>query len=195
GCEGPMACVLLVGAGLFIRSFARLLDVNPGFQPARAVAWRIETARHFSNSAQENVFYEDLISRIENLPGVESAGLTDTLPLGRNRSWLAGAKGESYRDGEQPIAFPRVVDAGYLTTMRIPLRAGRSFDARDTPQSEPALVINENMAKNLWPTKEAVGQMAVVNGNDFRVIGVVGNVRHSALETEASAEMYLLGTQ
>ena len=193
--EVAMACVLLIGAGLFLRSFARLLDVNPGFQAARAVAWRIETARHFSNGAEENVFYEDLISRIENLPGVESAGLTDTLPLGRNRSWLAGAKGESYRDGEQPIAFPRIVDAGYLRTMRIPLRAGRSFDARDTPQSEPVLVINENMAKNLWAAKEAVGQVAVVNGKDYRVIGVAGNVRHTTLETEAAAEMYILGTQ
>jgi predicted permease len=197
--EVALACMLLVGAGLFLHSFARLLEVDPGFQPARAVAWRIETARQFSNPVEENMFYEDLINRIQNLPGVESAGLTDTLPLGRNRSWIAGAKGESYPGGNFPVVFPRVVDEGYLRTMRIPLRAGRGFDARDNSQSEQNVVINENMAKSLWPVGKAVGQVvAVVNGKDYqyyRVIGVVGNVRHSALETEAGAEMYLLGSQ
>jgi ABC-type antimicrobial peptide transport system permease subunit len=72
---------------------------------------------------------------------------------------------------------------------------GESFDQRDKPQSEPALIINEKMAKSLWPAQEAVGQVAVINGNDFRVIGVAGNVRHTALEAEGSAEMYILGVQ
>jgi predicted permease len=193
--EVAMACMLLVGAGLFLRSLIRLLNVDLGFQPAHVLAWRIDTSRHFTDRAQESIFYDDLVQRIEKLPGVESVGLTDTLPLGRNRSWIAGAKGETYRDDQAPVAFPRIVDAGYLRTMLIPLRAGRMFDAQDKPQNEPALVINEKMANNLWPGKAAVGQVAVVNGNDFRVIGVVENVRHTALEAEASPEMYLLGAQ
>ena len=193
--EVAMACILLVTAGLFVRSFQRLLDVNPGFRAEGAVAWPIETARHFDNRTQETAYYQDLVNHIKDLPGVESAGLTDTLPLGRNRSWIAGAKGEFYPEDKTPVAFPRVVDSNYLRAMRIPLLAGRSFDARDTEQSEPVLIANETMAKGLWPGKEAVGQVAVVNGNDFRVIGVAGNVRHSALQSEASPEMYILGNQ
>ncbi len=193
--EVALACVLLIGAGLFLRSFARLIAVDPGFQPARAVAWRIETPRQFSSPDQENLFYHDIVTEIESLPGVESAGLTDTLPLGRNRNWAVAAKGVSYPNGQFPNAFPRIVDAGYLSTMRIPLRAGRGFDEHDSAMSEPAMIVNEIMAKELWPGKDAVGQVALINNKDIRVIGVVGNVRHSSLEAEASAEMYLLGTQ
>src|SRR5439155_21003053 len=120
----------------------------------------------------------------------ESVGLSDTLPLGRNRTWGAGARGVSYPPGEYPIAFPRIVDHRYLQTMQIPLRAGRYFDARDTAESEKVIVINETLAKRLWPGREAIGQMMNLQGGS-RVIGVVGDVRHSALEEAGGPEMYL----
>ncbi len=188
--EVALACVLLVGAGLLIRSFARLLEVDPGFRAEQALAWRIESARTFTNSAQQSAFYERLVERIEALPGVESAGLTDTLPLGRNRSWYARAKGATYQPGQAPIAFPRIIDQGYIKTMRIPLRAGRDFTSHDTLDSERVLIVNETMARRLWPGKDAIGQVALL-GNEWRVVGVVGNVRHSALDEEAGLEMYL----
>ncbi len=124
------------------------------------------------------------------IPGVESAGLTDTLPLGRNRTWGAGAKGVSYAPGQYPIAFPRIVDDRYLQTMRIPLRLGRYFDASDTATSEKTIVINETMARNLWPGRDAVGQIVNVQGGS-RVIGVVGDIRHGTLEEASGLEMYL----
>ncbi len=193
--EVTLACVLLVGAGLLIRSFKRLLEVDLGFSPERAAAWRIETGQRFQNDAQRVAFFNELIRSVEAMPGVESVGLTDTLPLGRNRSWGVGAKGQSYEAGQYPIAFPRIVDHGYLKTMRIPLRAGRDFSEFDTAESEKALIVNETMARRLWPDMDAVGQIALLGGGEWRVVGVAGNVRHSALEQEAGLEMYLPITQ
>jgi len=190
--EVALACVLLVGAGLLIRSFQRLLEIDPGFRPERAVAWRIETGQRFPTSAEQSPFYEKLLGEIETIPGVEAAGMTDTLPLGRNRSWGVRVKGESYQQGQVPIAFPRIVGRGYLEAMRIPLRAGRYFTSRDTAESEEVMIVNETMARRLWPGRDAVGQIALLGGDrEWRVVGVVGDVRHSALEEAASMEMYL----
>jgi predicted permease len=188
--EIAVACVLLVGAGLLIQSFGKLLDVNLGFQPKRAVSWRVDRTRSFGSLAEANRYYDGLIAQVASIPGVESVGLSDTLPLGRNRTWGAGAKGVSYLPGEYPIAFPRIVDQRYLQTMQIPLRAGRYFEASDTAESENVLVINETMARRLWPDRDAIGQVVNVNG-ESRVVGVVGDVRHGTLEEAAGAEMYL----
>ncbi|MBS1788102.1 MAG: ABC transporter permease [Acidobacteria bacterium] len=193
--EVAMACVLLVGAGLLIRSFMRLLEVDLGFRPEQAAAWRIETGDRFQNQAQRNAFFNQLLQSVEAVPGVESVGLTDTLPLGRNRSWVLRAKGETYADGQAPVVFPRIVDHGYISTMRIPLRAGRDFTEHDTAESEKVLIINETAARRIWPGKDAVGQVGFLGDQEWKVIGVVSNVRHSELEKEAGMEMYLPITQ
>ncbi|MBA3711462.1 MAG: FtsX-like permease family protein [Pyrinomonadaceae bacterium] len=188
--EVALACVLLAGAGLLVRSFLQLLEVDPGFQASHAAAWRIESGLVKESPAKRRAFYDELVRKIEAVPGVESIGITDTLPLGRNRSWNVQAKGETYPN-EAPTAFPRLVDSGYISTMRIPLRSGRDFTDRDAAASEKVVLVNETLAKRLWPGKDAVGQQALVNGTERRVIGVVGNVRHSTLEEEGSSEMYL----
>lgn len=193
--EVALACMLLVGAGLLIRSFKRLLEVDLGFRPEQAAAWRVETGNRFQNNEQRVAFFNELIRSVETVPGVESVGLTDTLPLGRNRSWGVGAKGVTYAEGQFPIAFPRIVDHGYIKTMRIPLRAGRNFTAHDTAESEKVLIINETMARRLWPGQDAVGQIALVGRSECRVVGVVSNVRHSSLEESSGLEMYLPITQ
>jgi putative ABC transport system permease protein len=193
--EVALACMLLVGAGLLIRSFKRLLEVDLGFRPEQAAAWRIETGNRFQNNEQRVAFFNELIRAVETVPGVESVGLTDTLPLGRNRSWSVGAKGVTYAEGQLPIAFPRIVDHGYLKTMRVPLRAGRDFTMHDRAESEKVLIINEAMARKLWPGQDAVGQIALVGRSECRVVGVVSNVRHSSLEESAGLEMYLPITQ
>ncbi len=189
--EVALACVLLVAAGLLIRSFAEVLNVDLGFQSRSAIAWRADPVRAFKSLAEGNRYYDQLVEKVAAIPGVESVGLSDCLPLGRNRTWGAGAKGLSYPPGTYPIAFPRMVDHRYLQTMRIPLRAGRYFDVRDTADTEKVIVINETMARHLWPGEEAVGQIVTVGRSDWRVIGVVGDVRHSTLEEQSGAEMYL----
>jgi predicted permease len=190
--EVALACVLLVGAGLLLRSFVTLLDVDLGFQPENAVAWRVDAGNRFDNSApgERVAFYERVIAAFKAVPGVESVGFTDTLPLGRNRGWGIRAKGVDYPKGG-PGAQPRMVDHGYIQTMRIPVIAGRNFSDYDTRDSEKVIVLNEATARELWPGQDPIGQVALVGRDEWRVIGVVQNVRHSSLEEEAGNEMYM----
>lgn len=193
--EVALACILVVGAGLLLRSFLTLLDVDLGFQPDRAAAWRIETGRRFENLAGRLAYHERLMRAVEAVPGVESVGLTDTLPLGRNRSWGVRAKGVTYERGQGPIAFPRMIDSGYLRTMKIPVVAGRDFTHHDSAENQKVIIVNETMGRKLWPGRDPVGQIALVNRDEWHVVGVVSNVRHSSLEQEAESEMYLPITQ
>ena len=189
--EVALACMLLVAAALLIRSFAEVLNVNLGFQSKSTTAWRADPVRRFTSLAEGNRYYDQLVEKVSAVHGVESVGLTDCLPLGRNRTWGAGAKGVSYPPGTYPIAFPRMVDHRYLQTMRIPLRSGRYFDARDTAETEKVVIINETMARGLWPGEEAVGQVVNIGRSEWRVVGVVGDVHHGSLEERPGAEMYL----
>jgi putative ABC transport system permease protein len=131
---------------------------------------------------------------VEAVPGVESAGITDALPLSRDRGWTLAPRGVTYPKGQMPVVHPRLVDWRYLNTMRIPLIAGRGFDAHDTSATENVAIINQKAARLLWPGQSAVGQMLMAPGN-LRVVGVVGNVRHQALEEEGGLEIYLPITQ
>jgi len=193
--EVALACVLLVGGGLLLRSFLSVLDVDLGFQPEGVAAWRVESSRQFEDLADQLVYYEGLAREVEALPGIISVGMSDTLPLGRNRSWGARAKGVVYERGEQPGAFPRLVDSGYLETMKIPLLVGRYLSANDTVDTEPSVVINEVMARAVWPGQDAVGQVLMQGDNEWRVVGVIANVRHTSLEEEGRNEMYFPITQ
>ncbi|MEX2301304.1 MAG: ABC transporter permease [Bryobacterales bacterium] len=191
--EVALACVLLVGAGLLLRSFMTVLDVDLGFQPEQAVAWRVDVGDRFNDAGpgQRVAFYERLVASFKAVPGVESVGLTDTLPLGRNRGWGIRAKGVDYPEGG-PGAQPRMVDHGYIEAMRIPVIKGRSFNEYDTRDTERVMVINEAAAERLWPGQDPIGQVAMVGNNqEWRIIGVVQNVRHSSLEEESGNEMYM----
>ncbi len=188
--EVAFACVLLVGAGLLIRSFLRVLDVDMGFHPERAAAIRVDPDKQYSTQAQQNAYFDELLRRVKEVRGIEAAGLSDALPLGRNRSWGAPAKGQVYPKGKFPVAYVRVVSDGYLKAMGIPLRAGRDLSERDVPSSEPVIVVNETLARTLWPGESALGKIMKVNG-ERRVVGIAGDVRHLALEENSGMEMYL----
>src|SRR5580658_4715576 len=110
--EIAFACVLLVSAGLLVRSFLRVLDVNLGFRPEHAVTVRVDPDASYSTQPQQNAYFDDVLRRVRDIPGISVAGLTDTLPLGRNRSWGAPAKGQVYPPGKFPDAFVRVVTDG-----------------------------------------------------------------------------------
>jgi putative ABC transport system permease protein len=188
--EVALACMLLVGAGLLLRSFSALLQVDLGFQPQHAMAWRVDSSRGFDSLAAANAYLDGAVRSVAAIPGVEAVGLSDVLPLGRNRTWGVRAKGVVYPPGQGPSVFPRIVDQNYLQAMRIPLRAGRFFDERDNAAGEKTVIINENLARALWPDRDAVGQVITQNGGST-VIGVVGNVRHGSLEEAGGNEMYL----
>jgi predicted permease len=189
-CEVAFACVLLVGAGLLIRSFLQVLDVNLGFQPERTAALRVDPDRRPSTQEGQNSYFDDVLRRVRELQGIEAAALTDALPLGRNRSWGVGAKGQTYERGQAPNAFVRIVSDGYMKSMGIPVRAGRELSERDTPASELVIVINETMARRLWPGEDPLGKIVRAD-RERQVVGVVADVRHLALEQGAGLEMYI----
>ena len=188
--EVALACVLLVGAGLLFRSFGALLQVDLGFQPQQAMAWRVDAPRGFKSLAEANQYLDGVVQSVAALPGVEAVGMSDVLPLGRNRTWGVRAKGVDYPAGKGPSVFPRIVDRHYLQAMQVPLRAGRYFDERETADSQKTVIINEHLARELWPDRDAIGQQITQDGGRT-VVGVVGNVRHGTLEEAGGNEMYL----
>jgi predicted permease len=188
--EVALACVLLVGAGLLFRSFGALLQVDLGFQPQHAMAWRVDSPRAFNSLSDANEYLDGIVRTVGAIPGVEAVGLSDTLPLGRNRTWGIRAEGVTYLPGQGASVFPRVVDQHYLQAMQIPLLAGRFFDERDRAGSPRAVIVNENLARRLWPDKDPIGRKITQDGGTT-VIGVVGNVRHGSLEEAGGNEMYL----
>lgn len=187
--EVALACALLIGAGLFIRSFDRLLDVDIGFESDNAVAWRIDGGRGFDSRDERSAYFESVAARVAQMPGVEAVGLTDTLPLGRNREWGIAAKGEEGRPGENSGAFPRIVNHGYADAMGLAVVAGRFFNEFDTSETQRSIVVNEALARRLWGEEDPIGKI-VLNNGEISVIGVVENVRHSSLDTGPSPEMY-----
>jgi predicted permease len=119
-----------------------------------------------------------------------AAGITDTLPLREDRSWAVSGKGQVYPKGYQPEAFVRIVSDGYFEAAGIRLQAGRMFTERDRASSERVVVVNETMARTLWPGQNPIGQ-AITQDGGRRVVGVVSDVRHEALEKAGGSEMYL----
>jgi predicted permease len=190
--EIAFACVLLVGAGLLIRSLIRVLDVDMGFQSARAATIRVDPDSRVTTHEQRNAYTDEVLRRVKEIPGVEGAGITDALPLGRNRTWGARAKGVTYERGRAPTAFVRVVSDGYPAAMGIPLRAGRDLSPSDTLSSKPVILVNETLARTVWPGENPIGKVILgACAAEREVVGVVGDVRHLALESSSGNEMYL----
>ena len=187
--ELALACVLLVGAGLLLHSFLRVLDVDLGFEPSRTAAIKVD----FDDSKAERrgPVLRDMLQRILAVPGIEAAGIADNLPLDMNRSWGLSAKGKQYKPGELPATFVYVVTPGYLNVMGMRMLAGRDISWNDETGKERVVIINQTAARYLWPGEDPVGRIALVNGMDTRVIGVMADVRESSAETAPGWQMYL----
>ena len=188
--EVALVCVLLTGAGLLIRSLSRVLEVQPGFGSQNVIAVRVDRAPGRRETGAANAAYFDaLVREVSGVPGVQALGLTDALPLGDNfgwRRWDASIPGRDEKsDRVNPLV--RIVDQGYLRTMRIPLLAGRAFTASD----DSVIIVNEQLAKTLWPNEDAIGRFVQTSGRIRRVVGVVGNVRYFGLDRDTDFEMYM----
>jgi predicted permease len=193
--EVALACVLLIGAGLLLRSFLRVLDVDLGFQPSRAATIKVDYDDG-GNPARRGAILQEILRRVSAIPGIESAGMSDMLPLDRNRSWGLRAKGRAYRQGENEDAFVYVVTPGYFGAMGMHLREGRDFNWQDSPTSEPVIIINQAAARYHWPGEDPVGRLAQGIGDaDTRVIGVISDVRESSVEETSSPEVFVPATQ
>ena len=193
--ELALACVLLVGAGLLLHSFLRVLDVDLGFEPARTAAIKVDLPYN-QNGDQRGTIAHDMLQRIKAIPGIEAAGISDNLPLGMNRSWSVSAKGKDFNQAQFTPTFVYVVTPGYFNAMGMRLIEGRDISWQDAADGQPVVIINQKAAKFLWPGEDPVGRTALVAGKkEAIVIGVVADVRESSAETEPGWQMYLSRTQ
>jgi predicted permease len=188
--EIAAALVLLVASSLLMRSFIRVLDTSLGFRPAQLARLRVDPPARFKDLPSATAYYAEVLRRMRTVPGVAGASLSDMLPFTGDRSWAIPAEGRTYQRGQYPEGFIRFVDTDYFHTMNIPLRAGRDFTDGDTPDAPPVVIINESMARTLWPDRSAIGQRIYQWTSSMTVIGVVGDVRHTSLESPFTGEVY-----
>ena len=186
--EVALACVLLVGAGLLLRSFVEVLNVDLGFDADRTIALRIDPNATYDSAVTRAVYFGEVVRRVRELPGVEAAGVTDALPLNRDRSWGIRA---STQEDRSHSAHVRMIGQGYFDAMQITIRDGRDLGPEDAPPAAPVVVLNATAARVLWPDREALGQTIITNDVEHRVVGIVDDVRHSSLEEESGIEMYI----
>ena len=189
--EVTLACVLLVAGGLLVRSFRAVLDVELGFDPSNAVAWQLEPSGRFGSLGEKSGFYAGLADRVAAVPGIEDVGLTDALPLGRNRSWSLRVVGQPEpTDGPEEI-FPHVVNPGYLPAMRIPIVAGRNLTRDDREDAPPVVLMNESGARRVFRGADPLGRRVRLWGPwEWEVVGIVRDVRHLSPELDAGTEVY-----
>lgn len=197
--EVALACVLLVGAGLLLRSFLKVIDLDLGFQPDRAASIKVEyddgAASDELSAAKRSVIFQQILSRVAAIPGVEAAGMVDYLPLGQNRAWGTPVpKGKTYPDGVLPSPLVYIVTPGFMRAMGIRLR-GRDFRWSDELKSPRVVMINESAARFYWPGEDAVGKVLVSGKQELMVAGVVDDVHEDSLEGEPGWQIYYPVTQ
>jgi putative ABC transport system permease protein len=198
--EIAVSLMLLVGAGLFIRSFWLLIHVDPGFQTQRVVSAQLSlNGPSYNDPANRVRFWQELEERVTNLPGVEAVGATSELPLtGQHSDGPFKIPGHRYGRSEFDDAYYRQVTPGYLAAMRIPLLAGRWLDQRDTAKSPGSLLVNQVFAKHFFPGQDVLGKHLEVLGDsqlDREIVGIVGNISHRALSDPQEPEMYVAYAQ
>jgi putative ABC transport system permease protein len=190
--EVALALLLLIGAGLMMRSFMRLRQVNPGFNPEQTLTMRIALPdAKYKEDYQVHSFYQQVLQRVASLPGVQSADVVTSVPLSGQQTRLAfEIIGRPAAPGELLDADYRAVSAGYFRTMSIPLIKGRFFTDRDTQESPGVLIINEAMARRYWPNEDPLGKHLNVGPAPHEIVGVVGDVKQMGLDAGTDAEMY-----
>ena len=191
-----LALVLLTGAGLLIRSFVHLLNVNPGFDAQGTVTLNVSLpGSRYGQPPSRVQFYRRLFESIDALPGVQASGATSFLPLtGLGAATSFEVVGQPKAPaGEEPVADVRVVANDYFRAMGIPLLRGRLFHEGDAADESSRVVINQTMAEKYWPGEDPVGRRVKISWNDTRedeIIGVVADVRHAGLESTPRAMTY-----
>jgi predicted permease len=179
---------------LLLRSFLHVLDVDLGFQPSHAAALKVD-CNGCDSPEKRGAVYRQMLTEISAVPGVERAGISDYLPLERNRSWNSPRiKGKDYAPGELPGAFVYVVTPGYLQAMGMRLH-GRDFTWGDGPKTEPVIILNKSVVQYLFPGQDAVGRMISMNGLDRRVIGVIDDVHEANVEGKPGWQAYFSSMQ
>jgi predicted permease len=206
--EVALALVLLIGAGLLMKSYARVQSVNPGFNPRDVLTMEISLpdlkypGSSYLGGAGTVNFFEEAVRRVSNLPGVQAAGITSVLPL-------SGTNGDSsfemegaplHGGGPGPDEEIRIVGPDYMRVLQVPLRQGRFFDAGDTAQSPPVVIINQALARKYFKNADALGKRITFddpkhNPKWVTIVGIVGDIRHRGLDADPQPEYYVPHSQ
>jgi putative ABC transport system permease protein len=192
--EVALACVLLVSAGLLLRSFVKVLDVDLGFQPDRSASIKVDyddsAPTEEARQAKRGEIFQQIIARVTALPGVEAVGISDYLPLGPNREWDTPVpKGKIFSPGELPDPLVYVITPGFIRAMGIHMH-GRDFTWADGPHSERVVLINASAARVYWPGEDAVGKILMRDKEEDRVVGVVDDVHEETVEGGTGSQIY-----
>jgi len=201
--ELALSVVLLIGAGLLIRSFARLQNVSPGFSPHNVLTFDLTmTGKKYGDKQALLNTYRQLWERLEHVPGVTASGGVTSLPLSQAYAWTPiTVEGRAPLPGEKFLnADERVVGGHYFEAMGIPLRRGRLFNQQDDASKPPVLVVDEYMAEQLWPGQDPIGKrihiVELPSDDPWQtVVGVVGRVKQDTLDSDPRIAFYLPQTQ
>lgn len=198
--ETALALTLLAGAGLLIRSFARIQGIDPGFQAERVLTFNLSLPNSkYPSDTQRIAFFEQLLPRLAAVPGVEAIGTTSNVPFGGN--WSTGSfsvEGYQAPQGQPgPWGDIRVVSSGFFETLRVPVRAGRTFTPQDRAGSPRVVVVDEGLIRRYWPNEDAIGKRitfgdAADSTAEWReIVGVVGYTKHEGLDAESRVQVYM----
>ena len=197
--ELALAVVLLLAAGLLVRSFNKLLAINLGFDRDNVLTARISLPRSaYKEPAQTKAFYDDLLQRLQSLPGVESAGMINHTPL-NGFGLIALTQIEGYRPMDQekkPEIGVGSVSSDYFQTMKIPLLSGRTYDTRDRADGQKVVIVNQAFARRFFPNGDPLGKRVGFGCKEGEglcrtIVGVVGSIRQESITDEVAPEMYL----
>jgi predicted permease len=190
--EVALAVILVIGAGLATKSFARLLSVDPGFEPSNALVATMSVPDSYDGSDARLDYYYRVLDAIRAIPGVRAAGSVRDLPLrGNGEMYRPDIPGQPTAPGEGPAIQVHHISTDYFKALGTPVRAGRTFELTDRSDAPPVIVINEEMAQRLWPGESALGKTIRLGSNEIAVIGVVGNLRQRGLAEPVDPTMYL----
>jgi putative ABC transport system permease protein len=196
--EVALAVLLLISSGLLFKSLMRLQQVDPGFDPRGVLTFQVSLpARSYGTPRQIGGFYEALIAQVSGLPGVTAAGAVTNLPLaGSDQTSSVSVEGSGDRSTRAPEAAYRAATPGYFNAMKMRLLRGRAFDAHDAAAAPAVAIINETMARRFWPGDDPLGRRLKFGQPDAAlpwttVVGIVGDVRHAALQADPEPEIYV----
>jgi len=193
--ELALALVLLVGAGLMFKSLNRLLEVNPGFDPQNLLTLNLRLPpTGYEDTQKVFTFHQQLLNRLESLPGVTAAGTINITPLrGGNTTRFYDARQPRPAPGQEPEANIRDVSANYFAVMGMPLLSGRYFSSRDDLNAPGALIVNQTLARLVFRQRQAVGERLIFTGDDstpYEIVGVVGDEKINGLDAQQTPIVY-----
>ena len=199
--EMAIALILLIGAGLLIKSLMRLQNVSPGFQAENVLSMRLGlSGKKFANSQQAVQELDDVLERVRQVPGVNAVGSIQWPPLsGLLSATSFHVDGRPVpRPGEEPVTMVSIITPGYFSAMRIPLVKGRVFDQRDRAEAPLVTVVNQAMVRQYFPNQDPIGQRVFVSWGrktPYEIVGVVADVRHQGLNVDVMPGVYFANAQ